>query len=166
MADPQAFRDLMRRYPTGVTVITMRAGEVQHGMTANAVTALSLDPLLYLICVDRSARAHEHLPKAGHFVVNVLAVDQGHVSTVFAKKDLTDDERWAEVSWTDSSLGARKIDGCTGYLECRVTDVLPGGDHSIFLGEVVGVQQGADKDPLVFYGGAYRELAAVPDPLG
>lgn len=158
-----AFREFMRRYPTGVTVVTMRAGEVDHGMTANAVTPLSLDPLLYLVCVDQGARAHDLMAAAGHFVVNMLAADQQDVSRAFALKDLSDEERWAQVTTEPSSLGAFRIAGCLGYLECQLTDSFAGGDHTIYVGEVVRADSGEDKAPLIFYGGSYRELAAARD---
>lgn len=157
--DGQAFRMHMRRYPTGVTVITSHAGDVHHGMTANSVTTLSLEPPSYLICVKKDARLHPVIEAAQHFCVNLLAADQGAVSATFANIDLTDDERWETVSFRDSGIGARVIDGCTGYAECKVTASYDGGTHTIYIGEVMRLEAGEEKPPLVFYGGRYRELA-------
>lgn len=161
MADDrgQAFRLHMRRYPTGVTVITSHAGDVHHGMTANSVTTLSLDPPSYLICVKKDARLHPVIEAGQHFCVNLLASDQGDVSSTFSNTSLSDDERWATVTSRESNLGARFIDGCTGYAECKVTGSFDGGTHTIYIGEVLRLEFGEDKPPLIFYGGSYRELA-------
>lgn len=165
-AKAEAFRELMRRFPTGVTVVTMRNGDVHHGMTANAVVSVSLDPLLFVVCVSKEARAHEHMTAAGHFVVNILSAHQEKVSRTFALKDLTDDERWSTVTSEPSELfGARRIDGCVGYLECRVVDTFEAGTHTIFLGTVERIESGVDEPPLVFHGGRYRELAPEEPPL-
>jgi flavin reductase (DIM6/NTAB) family NADH-FMN oxidoreductase RutF len=155
----QEFRSFMRRYPTGVTVVTAQSGDVQHGMTANSVTTLSLDPPAYLICVSKESRLHPIIEESRKFCVNLLAADQADVSTTFAKTSLTDDERWATVGSRDSELGPRFIDGCTGYAECKVTASYDGLTHTIYIGEVMRLETGSDKPPLIFYGGGYRELA-------
>jgi flavin reductase (DIM6/NTAB) family NADH-FMN oxidoreductase RutF len=128
-------------------------------MTANSVTTLSLDPPAYLICVSKESRLHPIIEESRKFCVNLLAADQSAVSTTFAKTDLTDDERWATVSSRDSELGPRFIDGCTGWAECKVTASYDGLTHTIYIGEVMRLETGEDKPPLVFCGGGYRELA-------
>lgn len=158
-AKVDAYRELMRRYPTGVTVVTTRDGDVDHGMTANAVTSVSLDPILFSVCVAHEARLHDYLDRAGHFVVNLLAADQDAISTVFADKSLSDDDRWSTVTTHRSAVGALRIDGCIGYLECEVVERFAAGSHTIFLGRVQTIEPGEDKAPLLFYGGRYRMLA-------
>jgi flavin reductase (DIM6/NTAB) family NADH-FMN oxidoreductase RutF len=153
----------MRRYPTGVTVVTIRHGKVDHGMTANSITTLSLDPPLMLVCVRKTARAHDIMREGGHFVVNLLAYDQAEVSRIFADESLTDDERWATVTTQESTIGGLRIDGCMGYLDCKITDAFDGGTHTIYIGEVVKLDEGEDKTPLIFHGAGYRELAP-PNP--
>jgi flavin reductase (DIM6/NTAB) family NADH-FMN oxidoreductase RutF len=152
------FRHFMRRFPTGVTVVTSQSGDVQHGMTANSLTTLSLDPPSYLICVSKAARLHPVIEESRKFCVNILGEDQADVSTTFAKTDLTDDERWATVEWRDSEIGARFIAGCTGYAECKVTAAYDGLTHTIYIGEVLRLEAGEDKPPLVFYGGGYHQI--------
>jgi flavin reductase (DIM6/NTAB) family NADH-FMN oxidoreductase RutF len=154
----QQFRLFMRRYPTGVTVVTAQSGDVQHGMTANSVTTLSLDPPSYLICVSKEARLHPIIEQSRKFCVNLLGFDQSDVSAIFAKTDLTDDERWNGVEWRDSELGPRFIAGCMGYAECKVTASYDGLTHTIYIGEVLRLETGEDKPPLIFYAGGYREL--------
>ena len=155
----QQFRSFMRRYPTGVTIVTAQSGDVQHGMTANSVTTLSLDPPAYLICVSKVARLHPVIEESRKFCVNLLGHDQSDISTTFARTDLSDDERWATVTWRDSEIGPRFIDGCTGYAECKVTASYDGLTHTIYIGEVLRLELGEEKPPLVFYGGGYHQLA-------
>lgn len=159
MEQSKRFRNLLRRYPTGVTIVTMRDGEVDHGMTANSVTSLSADPPRMLVCVARTTRAHTHLPAAGHFVVNLLAHDQRDVSAAFADDDLSDEQRWATVTTHRGELGALRIDGCMGYLECILSGTFAGGSHDIYVGDVVAMEEGVDTAPLVFWDGAYTRLA-------
>ena len=155
----QQFRLLMRRFPTGVTVVTAKSGDVHHGMTANSITTLSLDPPAYLICVAKTARLHPVIDESRKFCVNLLGAHQSDVSATFADTSLSDDERWAAVSWRDSEIGPRLIEGCTGYAECKVTAAYDGLTHTIYIGEVLRLEAGDDKPPLIFYGGSYRKLA-------
>ena len=153
------YRQVMRRLPTGVSVLTMRLGESLHGMTANTVTSVSLDPLLLLVCIDRTARAHEIVIAAGEFVVNVLGAGQADMSRRFALRDSSDEDRWHGVTTLPSrTLTAPRIDGCTAYLECRVREVHDGGDHAIFVADVLDVDLGADDPPLVFWQRSYRTV--------
>jgi flavin reductase (DIM6/NTAB) family NADH-FMN oxidoreductase RutF len=158
--DTQGFRDLMSRLPRGVTILSVSAGETTHGMTASDVIGLSLEPLLFLVSVAKSARAHDVFEAgATHFVVNFLALDQAKASDIFADKVLSDEERWSSVTTHPSTVGPPRIDGCIGWFDCRITDRLPGGDHTIYLGEVVDVALGEDKPPLVHYRRSYRAIA-------
>src|SRR5437899_7012165 len=96
---PPSKDDFLRtigRFATGVTVITTRHGNHLHGMTANAVTSVSLDPLLVLVCVDKTADTHDILLKAGFFAVNILAEDQRELCQKFARK---------EIEWTHGLEG-------------------------------------------------------------
>ncbi len=163
-ADPEVFRQVMRRFPTGVTVLTMREGDVVHGMTANSFTAVSLDPVLILVCVDRTARAHGIIERTGRFTVNVLASGQETTSRKFALRTIADGERWSGVEAESGPLGVPRIHGCALYLDCTVTAAHPGGDHTIFVAEVVDAQPGTGSDPLIFYGGAYGALSTSSPP--
>ncbi|HVE91211.1 MAG TPA: flavin reductase family protein [Actinomycetota bacterium] len=160
-ADPQSFRQVMRRFPTGVTVLTMREGDTVHGMTANSFTAVSLDPVLILVCVDVTARAHGIVDRTGRFTVNILAAGQEATSRNFALREIADGERWSGVQWESGPQDLPRLSGCCAYLDCRVVSSHPGGDHTIFVAEVLGIEPGPGTDPLIFYGGAYRSLLAT-----
>jgi flavin reductase (DIM6/NTAB) family NADH-FMN oxidoreductase RutF len=149
------FRRTMGRFATGVTIITTREGEHLHGMTANAVTSLSLDPMQVLVCIDRTADTHDILQKAGFFAVNVLAHDQQELCRRFATKDDGWSHAIEEIPHRIGLTGAPIIEGAIAYLDCRTVTEHHGGDHTIFIGEVLEAKELRDADPLVFYAGKF-----------
>ncbi len=157
--DPLEFRNIIGHFATGVTVITTAAGDKLHGMTANAITSLSLDPVLLLVCVDKATYTHGVLEGSGVFVVNVLGEHQEAVSRVFARRGEPEAGSLRGQSYTIGRMGAPILDDCLAFIECRVAEVLEGGDHSIFLGEVVGGGVKTEMEPLLFFRGRYRTLA-------
>jgi flavin reductase (DIM6/NTAB) family NADH-FMN oxidoreductase RutF len=154
--DPREYRNVIGRFATGVTVVTWDDGEHRRGMTANAVTSLSLDPLLVLVCVDRKVSAHPQLESAHAFAVNILAADQIPVSMAFAQHGLED---MADIPYHLGGTGSPLIDGALAWLDCAITDRLPGGDHTIMVGRVVDLALARpEAEPLLFYGGHYVSL--------
>jgi flavin reductase (DIM6/NTAB) family NADH-FMN oxidoreductase RutF len=156
------FRRALGCFATGVTVITVdHEGEV-HGMTANAFSSVSLDPLLVLVCVDRGARTHSQLHAKKRFGVNVLAEDQQVISEYYARpaEDHQHAERDAGARFDRTKHGTPVLHGALAYLECRLHTSQDAGDHTIFIAEVeeVLVREG---DPLLYYRGAYRALGGV-----
>ena len=155
---PSDFRKAMGCFATGVTVITVdQDGEV-HGMTANAFTSVSLDPMLVLVCVDHRARTHAHLHERKRFGVNVLARDQQAISEYYARS--------VETHQHAEEVGARfdrtahntpVLQDALAYLECRLHGAEKAGDHTIFIAEVedVMIREG---DPLLYFRTQYREL--------
>lgn len=155
------FRKAMGSFATGVTVITVDyEGEV-HGMTANAFTSVSLDPLLVLVCVDHRARTHAHLHARKRFGVNVLAENQRAVSEYYASAMPTHQhaEQEAGARFDRTQHGTPVLHGALAYLECRLHSAQDAGDHTIFIAEVedVVVREG---DPLLYFRGAYRKIGA------
>jgi len=153
--DPMAQRRILGRFATGVTVVTARRGADLHGMTANAVASLSLDPPLVLVSVDKKAGMHAVLTEADGFAVNILAADQEALSRRFAAPG---PKEFGDLQWTSGVTGAPILGGTLAYVECRRASILPGGDHDLFLGEIVA-GDAHDGLPLLFYGGRYRQLA-------
>ncbi len=145
----------MGRFATGVTVITTRLGDDTHGMTANALTSVSLDPVLVLICVDKAADTHDILAQAGVFAVNILGSEQEELSRKFAAKRGEDASKLEGIAHGIAVTGAPIIDGAIAYLDCLTVKQFAGGDHTIFLGEVVDARETSDGEPLLFYGGRY-----------
>jgi flavin reductase (DIM6/NTAB) family NADH-FMN oxidoreductase RutF len=158
--EKDVFRRVMGRFPTGVTVITTRHGEHLHGMTANAVTSLSLEPMLVLICVDKTADTHDLLAETGVFTVNILREDQREISDRFAKKHRDGAHKLGGVPYRDSPSGCAIIEGALAYLDCKTVLRYEGGDHTIFVGEVTDAAEEGEGEPLVFYRGRYGKLAS------
>jgi flavin reductase (DIM6/NTAB) family NADH-FMN oxidoreductase RutF len=154
--DPLIQRRIMGRFATGVTVLGTRDASGQYGgMTANAVASLSLDPPLVLVAVDRRAQTHLALTQARCFVMNVLTADQEHLSRRFAAPGPKD---FSDIPLTTAVTGAPVFTEALAWVDCRVTDILPGGDHDIFVGEIVA-GDAREGQPLLFYSGKYGRLA-------
>ena len=153
--DPMEFRRALGCFATGVTVITTVDESGQpRGLTANAFSSLSLDPTLILVCVDHRSDTFPVIAQAPAFAVNILGEEQREVSQRFAKKG---DNKFDGVSHRIGESGAPLIDGALAVLECRVSQSLPAGDHTIFIGEVQSVEHAQGK-PLVFFRGNYASL--------
>lgn len=157
----ETYRHTLGMFATGVTVVAAAFDDVLHGMTANAFTSVSLDPPLVLVCVDRRAGCHDFLCQAKVFAVTVLAADQERESTWFASKRRPHGrDQFDEVSWWPAPVtGSPVLSGGIAWMDCRLTEVHEGGDHSIFLGEVVELGRQREADPLIFFEGRYRSIA-------
>ncbi len=148
------FKAVMGRFATGVTVVTTRLGAMRAGITVNAFCSVSLDPPLVLICIDRASRVHDLLIQAGIFAVNLLTTRQEEVARCFAGQA---DRRWQEFCGCVTHIvatGAPVFDESLGFVDCHITDVFAGGDHSIILGQVeaLGTSEG---EPLLYYRSHY-----------
>ena len=155
--DPDTFRSVLGRFATGVTVITTRGEDgLDYGMTASAFSSLSLNPPLVLVCIAHDASMFPVIRGAPHFTVNVLAADQEALSRRFAAKD---PNRFDGVGYTRGKFGPALLDEALAYLECRVAHQIPGGDHTIFVGEVESATAAAGAaKPLLYYRGGYAQL--------
>jgi 3-hydroxy-9,10-secoandrosta-1,3,5(10)-triene-9,17-dione monooxygenase reductase component len=149
-------REVMALLPTPVAIVTAHGEDGPAGATANAVTSLSLDPPLMLACLDRRSRTLEIVREAGAFGVSYLAGDQEAIARSFATK-APHTEKFHEVAFSDHA-GVPILDGAISWAACRITDTHPGGDHEIFVGEVVEVG-GNGGDPLLFHRGDYLPLS-------
>ncbi len=151
MVGEMEFRRVMGHFATGVTVVTSYAGDAEPtGLTVSAFTSVSLQPLLILVCIHRGASGHDPLLAEGRFGVNVLARDQEGLARRFATGESS--RRFQGVRWREGAFGVPILDGALAWLECRVHQVLPGGDHSVILGEVMGCGSG-EGEPLLFFRG-------------
>jgi flavin reductase (DIM6/NTAB) family NADH-FMN oxidoreductase RutF len=156
--DAASYRKVIGAFATGVTVVTTEVEGRLHGFTANAVSSLSLDPLLLLVCVDKRAYAHQELARARTFGVNILAEGQQDLSNLFAKSAEPAADTLRGVAFHRGATGAPIIDGALAALECETYRALDGGDHTIYLGRVVEGSVDAGARPLLFYLGCYRTL--------
>jgi flavin reductase (DIM6/NTAB) family NADH-FMN oxidoreductase RutF len=150
--DPLHLRRVLSRFPTGVTIVgTRHQPEGVCGLTVNAFASVSLEPPLVLICVDRNSNTHDCIEASGVFTVNVLGAGYEHLAIAFARKG---DDKFDGVPHHVADSGAPIMDEVVGWLECSVKEVLEGGDHTIFMGEVLQADEGEGR-PLVFFRSGY-----------
>lgn len=163
---PTELRSIFGMFATGVTVVTAGAAVGAHGMTANSFTSVSLRPPLVLICVLRSARMHQSLLEGRTFGISVLSAQQRPLAKYFAERRPADGQEFEVVDWWPGPrTGVPIIGGSLAWMECRLESVYAGGDHSIFLGEVLDSGRDAEAEALLFFGGRYRDLEPA-DPGG
>lgn len=158
MTDPAALRlrEALGSFVTGVTVITTRHGGELHGLTANSFTSVSLDPPLVLFSLSRTADCFDAFEETNAFAVNILRSDQEDLSSRFATKDI---DKWSGVAWRPGHGGCPLIDGAIATFECRITARHEGGDHILYVGEVVRFAQYPEGAPLAFFRGRYAGVS-------
>jgi flavin reductase (DIM6/NTAB) family NADH-FMN oxidoreductase RutF len=152
--DDAQFKAAMSHFASGVTVVTTEHEGKPYGMTVASFASLSLRPPLVLVCVERSVKTHDAIRAAGKFGVSILGAEQGEVSNRFASRV---EDKFEGVAIRRGESGVPLIDGAITTLECNVTEVLPGGDHTIFVGEVVDANTAAG-EPLLYFRSGYREM--------
>jgi flavin reductase (DIM6/NTAB) family NADH-FMN oxidoreductase RutF len=153
----EQLRRLMARWVTGVAVVTSRDETGPRGATTNALTSLSLDPLLMLVCLDRGSNTLQAVRASGRFCVNVLAADQEEIARRFATK-ASGEEKLAVVAH-EPVEGVPVLGGVVAWLVCELERELDGGDHAILLGRPLATGSDPDAQPLLFYGGRYHPLS-------
>ena len=160
-ADPATFRRAAGRFATGVCVLTATDAGLDHAMTANAFTSVSMEPMLVLVCVEMDARFHDAVLAAGQWAVSVLDDGARPVSDWLAVRGRPLHGQLDRVPFHRGPVtGAALIDASLAWLECRTRAVYPAGDHSIVLGEVIGVELGPEQHvPLLYFRSAYRKLS-------
>ena len=157
------FRSTVGAFATGVTVVTTRGEEHAYGMTANAFSSVSLDPPLILVCVISPSEGADHISANGVFAVNILSQEQEPLSRYFASRDRPKGrDAFKEVPHRFGASGSPILDGAAAFLDCRVHATHEAGDHLIFIGEVLEIDNTEDGTPLVFHGGGYRLIHAPP----
>jgi flavin reductase (DIM6/NTAB) family NADH-FMN oxidoreductase RutF len=154
--DAREFRDVCGRFVTGVCVVTSFGPEGPAGMTANAVTSLSLEPPLMIVCFDRTARTLAAVEHSQRLAIQFLAHDQEEIAARFASK-LPEAEKFEALDWSERER-VPALGGALAGLACELRELVPGGDHLIAVAEVVDLWR-TDGDPLVFFGGDYWALS-------
>lgn len=157
MAEAAGYREAAGRFATGVAVVTSLGPRGPAGLTTNAFASLSLEPLLAIVCIDRTSRTLLTVRESRRLAVNVLAAGQRELAHTFAGK-ASHAEKFGEVEWREVE-GVPVLDGVVAWLAGDVRELLAGGDHEIAVVEVRQFEAPAGTGPpLVFYGGAYRAL--------
>ena len=156
--DAREFRNALGQFPTGVAIITAKSetGE-QLGLTVSSFNSVSMDPPLILFSLDCGAFSLDAMRKAQYFGVNVLGQEQEHLSNKFAKAL---EDKWDGVSHRLTDNGTAMLDDALAQFECTFYAEYDGGDHVIFVGEVIDYHRcNKENDPLVFFRGRYATIA-------
>ena len=159
--DIDTFRRAMGRFVTGVTMLTTRSRDVDYAMTASALTSVSLEPLLLLVCIEREARFHDTVIEAGVWGISVLsAADRWGADWLATRGRPLHGQLDRIAHHHGPRTGVALLDSALSTFECRTTAVHPAGDHSIVVGEVVSVTSATHSgEALVYYRGRYGTLA-------
>jgi flavin reductase (DIM6/NTAB) family NADH-FMN oxidoreductase RutF len=151
------FRDAWGRFATGVTIITSAEPDGgTHGMTANGVLSVSLDPPLALVCVDKSRNTHRYISDDGWFGISIVREDQADIAMYYVR-DAADRTGDVEVPLEQRDEGPPVIAGALAAMSCKVVAAHDAGDHTIFVGEAVQLTTN-DGDPLLYYTGKFGRI--------
>ena len=150
------FRKVLGRFATGVTVVTTCDGEHRLGITVNAFSSVSLDPPLILVCIEKTSYLHQVMLRNGSFAVNVLSEDQLDLCKCFAGHSAAR-RNFCDTPSHTAVTGAPILDHSLGWIDCRIVNVYPGGDHSIVVGHVEALGGGEGR-PLLYHRGKYPKI--------
>lgn len=153
-ADRETFKAAMRRFASGVTVVTTMLEGKPKGFTATAFCSVSVEPPMLLVCVNRSARSHPVIAQSGCFCVNILARDQEELAVRFSSRR---DDPFAGIACRIASTGAPVLDGTLAFFDCMLSEELSVETHTIFVGKVIACAS-REGTPLGYYDGAYRNF--------
>lgn len=158
--DAVRFRDVLSRYPSGLTVVSGHDDDGPIGFTCQSFYSVSLDPPLISFCVSTASTSYPRLRPSGSFAVNVLEESQSDLSRRFA---VSGSEKWRDVEWTPSAAGNPLLRGTVAWLDCELWSEQEAGDHLIVVGRVreLVVCTEAEISPLVFYRATYHRLHAL-----
>src|SRR5262252_5366508 len=158
----EAFREAMRRFATTVSIISCAGDGCRYGMSATAVTSLSVDPPALLVCVNKSTATHRVLSRGGRFCVNVLRSFHSQLSQAFSGK-LKGEDRFRVGAWQETDDGLPFLGDAQANLFCEIDRITDYGTHTIFIGLVYTAIVHADVDPLLYQDGKYVIARPVSD---
>ncbi|MFN7055995.1 flavin reductase family protein [Hyphomonas sp.] len=151
------WREAMGGFLTGVTIVTaLSPAGTPHGAAVNAFTAVSEQPPLLLVCLDRASRSLETIRSAGKFAVNILAEHHLGIVPAFASKGVAD--RFAGIDYGAAETGSPILPGAVAWFDCEVHAIHDGGDHEIVVGRVVAIGSDASLTPLAYHRGQIWRL--------
>jgi len=156
---PNDFKGALGSWAAGVTVVSTRLDGLVYGITVSSFSSLSVDPLLVLVSIQNSNALAAMIPRSRVFAVSVLADDQQAVSDAFSKSGREPGATLgADVPTLDWHTGSPIVAGAIAHLDCRLETAVPGGDHTIMIGRVIGASFDAAREPLLYFRRRYRAL--------
>lgn len=158
LIQPLEIRSFASHFATGVAVVTTRSADgAPFGLTMNAVTSLSLNPPLLLICLNNDSSTLRALSESDRFCLHYLASHQQDLSSLFSTKA---DNKFAELNYSIGALGCPILAGVVAASECEVISKYPGGDHTIVVGTVRSIIVNGG-EPLIYHRGQYFDLTEL-----
>ncbi|MBX3011971.1 MAG: flavin reductase [Caldilineaceae bacterium] len=159
MIDLQIFKNTLSHWASGVTVVTTKTGDELVGMTASSFSSVSVSPPQILVCIAQKLHTYQAISASGFFAVNILAVTQVEWGMRFAGMIPGVTDRFQGIPLQTAVTGAPILPDVQGWLDCRVAHAYAGGDHTIFVGEVVAGAVNEAAMPLLYYHRNWRQLA-------
>jgi len=160
--DPELLRQAMRCWTTGVTIVTSKLDEVQHGMTVNSFTSVALAPPVVSVSLAENTRTHNLVVKSGIFAITILEASQTELADRFAGRgptgEIHESNRFDGVSFFSLATGAPLISGGLAHLDCKVINTVNFGPTTVFFGEVIAVGNTSVRQPIVYFNRLYRGL--------
>lgn len=158
--DPEALRETLRFWTTGVTMVAARHAGVAHGMTVNSFNSLSLDPPLVSVSLEKITRTHQLVTEAGIFSVTILSQDQRALSDRFAGRDSEQSDRFEGLETFSLETGSPILTQGLAFFDCRVSASHDAGTHTVFIGEVLACGRFTESEerPLVYFNRGYRKV--------
>ena len=156
--DNDLFKELMRRFAAGVTLVTFNENDKFGGLTVSSFCSLSMNPPLVLICIDRKIVSHESLKNSDTFGINICNSNQGKLAWDFANSNVDKNELIKSLPHTLTDLGTPLLEDCLTSIECKITERHEGGDHTIFIGQVENGNFDENSKPLIYYGSGLGEF--------
>ena len=155
--DAAAFKKGMRHLAASVTLITTRHGDLRGGLTATAVCSVSAEPPQILVCVNKTASAHDHIGESGFFCINILSPLHRKIAERFAGMDgVEGDDRFCDMGdWSTLTTGAPVLKGCPVSFDCRLVTRVAAGTHTIYIGEIVDIALDPKAHALLYCDGAF-----------
>ncbi len=154
----EAFREALRQFPSGVTIVTIHHASEVHGLTVSAFASVSPEPPLVLVAIDHRHTAYALLERPGAtFAINILGQDQMELSNRFAW--VKNEDRFLQGAWATAVTGAPILTDALAWLDCTIFASYPAGTHTVYIGEVQAcAAPGAEQPPLIYWNRGYRVL--------
>ena len=156
--DNDLFKELMRRFAAGVTLVTFNENDKFRGLPVSSFCSLSMNPPLVLICIDRKIVSHESLKNSDTFGINICNSEQGKLAWDFANSKVDKNELIKSLPHTLTDLGTPLLKDSLASMECKITERHDGGDHTIFIGQVENGNFDENAKPLIYYGSGLGEF--------
>ncbi len=155
---PDAFKEALARWASGVSVVTANDDGMLYGLTVSSFSSLSLTPPLVLVCLSSGNRLVEMIQRGGRFAVSILAADQEAASNYFAKSGRLPTPGFTEIEGEWAPTGVPVVAGALAWLSCGLDQMLVQGDHTVVIGQVEATGHSAKEAPLLYFGRGYRRL--------